>query len=206
LVLIGINQVGSALIQFAPDVAKRIGIHRILPGSKEQIDALVNKGEMALNINFKDRDSIFSESRGDYWLAQTLCQTACSLAGVLEEVQDGKKEVGLNIQRIRHTIVSKLEAGYSPAVKEFCRGRRFRPSNDPYFKLLRVVSVKFRTFDFASVTRRKVGCCILRYGFGVSAGDGGRPKADRSPQQKVQAGCAATAFAWYKSLSRAMSI
>jgi hypothetical protein len=36
-------------------------------------------------------------------------------------------------------VVDRLQAAYYPAVKEFCRGRRFRPSNDPYFKLLRAV-------------------------------------------------------------------
>ena len=32
LVLIGINEMGSDLIQLVPDIAKRTGIHRILPG------------------------------------------------------------------------------------------------------------------------------------------------------------------------------
>jgi hypothetical protein len=40
---------------------------------------------------------------------------------------------------LRRTVVERLRAAYYPAVKEFCRGRRFRPSNDPYFKLLRAV-------------------------------------------------------------------
>jgi len=36
--------------------------------------------------------------------------------------------------------VDRLKAAYYPAVKEFCRGQRFRPSNDPHFKLLRSIS------------------------------------------------------------------
>ena len=40
---------------------------------------------------------------------------------------------------LRPRVVEKLRSSYYPAVKEFCRGRRFRPSNDPYFKLLRAV-------------------------------------------------------------------
>jgi hypothetical protein len=40
---------------------------------------------------------------------------------------------------VRKRVVTRLQAIYYPAVKEFCRGRRFRPSNDPYFKLLRTV-------------------------------------------------------------------
>src|SRR5262249_46289184 len=41
LVLIGINQVGSALIQLVPDIAKRMGIHRIQAGAKADIDRLI---------------------------------------------------------------------------------------------------------------------------------------------------------------------
>lgn len=37
-------------------------------------------------------------------------------------------------------MVTKLDASYRHAVKEFCRGVKFRPSNEPYFKLLRKIS------------------------------------------------------------------
>lgn len=35
--------------------------------------------------------------------------------------------------------MGKLSAAFEPAVKDFCRGVRFRPNNDPYFKLLQKV-------------------------------------------------------------------
>jgi len=41
LVIIGINQVGSDLIQLVPDIAKRTGIHRIKPGGEEEIQRLI---------------------------------------------------------------------------------------------------------------------------------------------------------------------
>jgi hypothetical protein len=47
--------------------------------------------------------------------------------------------VKYDIVDIRKRVVERLRAAYYPAVKDFCRGRRFRPSNDPYFKLLREV-------------------------------------------------------------------
>jgi ABC-type transporter Mla maintaining outer membrane lipid asymmetry ATPase subunit MlaF len=34
LIVIGINQIGSDLIQLVPDIAKRTGIHRIAPGER----------------------------------------------------------------------------------------------------------------------------------------------------------------------------
>lgn len=139
LVIIGINDVGSALIQFVPDIAKRVGVHKISPASKELTNELVMSGCNALNITFDQSELIFEESQGDYWLTQQLCQTACTVADVLEESTE-TQQVSLDIPRIRKVIVDKLRKAYYPAVKEFCRGRRFRPSNDPYFKVLKKVS------------------------------------------------------------------
>ena len=74
LVVIGINQVGASLIQMVPDIAKRCGIHRIEPGTKDTIQSLVAKGCELLNIDQIDSEMIFNESQGDYWLSQHLCQ------------------------------------------------------------------------------------------------------------------------------------
>ena len=55
------------------------------------------------------------------------------------ETQENQTEVTFSLADLRPRVVDKLRSNYYPAVKEFCRGRRFRPSNDPYFKLLRAV-------------------------------------------------------------------
>ena len=139
LIIIGINEVGSALIQFVPDIAKRVGVHRIEPASEQLTMELVSSGCNALNISFNVPNLIFVESLGDYWLTQQLCQTACTVAGVLEEAPE-RLVVPIDIDRIRAVVVEKLRAAYYSAVKEFCRGRRFRPSNDPYYKMLRALA------------------------------------------------------------------
>lgn len=139
LIIIGINEVGSALIQFVPDIAKRVGVHKINPANETLTNELIKSGCNALNIKFDKPSLIFAESQGDYWLTQQLCQTACTVAGVLEQATE-VIEVVVNIPKIRQVVVEKLRAAYYPAVKEFCRGRRFRPSNDPYFKVLKIVA------------------------------------------------------------------
>jgi hypothetical protein len=138
LVLIGINQVGSELVQLVPDIAKRTGIHRIQPGTATEINKLIASGCEALNIEIAKSDQIFVESGGDYWLTQLLCQTVCTMHGILQ-TSEARAQVAFDFSSLRRTVVEKLRAAYYPAVKEFCRGRRFRPSNDPYFKLLRAV-------------------------------------------------------------------
>lgn len=139
IVLIGINQIGSDLIQLVPDLAKRTGIHRIHPGTVAEIEALVAAGCRELNISVPNSSELFGESRGDYWLTQQLCQSACAMNGVYESSQGGKS-ITIDFPELRKRVVEKLKAAYYPAVKEFCRGQRFRPSNDPYYKVLRAVS------------------------------------------------------------------
>lgn len=138
LVLIGINQVGSELIQLVPDIAKRTGIHRIQAGSKEHIDRLIREGSEKLNIEIAGADALFAESRGDYWLTQQLCKTICVINDVLE-TQPARRRIAFDIASLRMRVVDKLAAAFYPAVKEFCRGVRFRPNNDPYLKLLQKI-------------------------------------------------------------------
>jgi hypothetical protein len=138
LVIIGINEIGSALIRLVPDIAKRTGIHRIRPGAKEDIDKLIAEGCDRLNITIENAQSIYPETRGDYWLTQQLCQSICTAAGVTETVGN-KKSISFETGDIRQRVIDRLHHTYYPAVREFCRGQRFRPSNDPYYRLLRVV-------------------------------------------------------------------
>lgn len=138
LIIIGINQIGAELIQLVPDIAKRCGIHKISSGTLETITDLVNNGCSELNITINNHSEIFDESKGDYWLTQSLCQAICSINNITEtEIE--RKAVKFKLQECREKVVNKLYAAYHSPVKEFCRGRRFRKSNDPYFKLLRLI-------------------------------------------------------------------
>jgi hypothetical protein len=141
LVLIGINHVGASLIQMVPDIAKRCGVHRILPGTKETIQSMIKSGCELLNLETIDVETIYAESKGDYWLSQQLCQALCTTNNILETT-DERRSVVMNIDALRPTVVDKLNAAYYTCVKEFCRGKRFRPSNDPYYRLLQAISTQ----------------------------------------------------------------
>jgi hypothetical protein len=139
IVIVGINEVGADLIQLVPDIAKRIGIHKISSGNRTTIGEIIDLGSEALNVEIEDHDGIFKESEGDYWLTQQLCKTIC-ISDNFSEAQPEKKTVSWENKSIRDLIVGSLQPNYDSAVREFCRGRRFRPSNDPYFKLLKAIS------------------------------------------------------------------
>ena len=135
LVIIGINQTGSELLNLAPDIAKRCGIHKIKPASEELVNDLIVQGEKLLNIKFLRPKSIYNESKGDYWLTQLLCQTYCIKNKVLQTLPEAKI-ISANIKDIRKSIIDRLENSYHTIIKDFCRGKRFRPSNNAYIKFL----------------------------------------------------------------------
>lgn len=103
VVLIGINRVGSELIHFVPDVAKRVGIHRIQPADEFGTFQLIERGEEKLNIEIDGKQEIFRESRGDYWVTQLLCQMICLLEDVTE-TEPEKKVVHFDVAVTRDRV------------------------------------------------------------------------------------------------------
>jgi hypothetical protein len=138
IVIVGINRVGSELIQLVHDIAKRCGIHRIEPASLETTTELITKGEAKLLITISNHKDIYEETKGDYWLTQQACQSIC-LSNDVNQTQADQKKITWKPDELRARIVQKLEHAYQAAVKEFCRGKRFRATNDPYLKLLKCV-------------------------------------------------------------------
>jgi hypothetical protein len=138
VVLIGINKVGSELIHLVHDIAKRCGIHRIQPASFNTSVQLISKGEEKLNVKFEDYRAVFNEAKGDYWLTQLLCQTIC-LINEATETQVATQTLVFDVSTLRQRAIQKLDHSYQETVKDFCRGKRFRSTNDPYLKLLRSV-------------------------------------------------------------------
>lgn len=141
VVIIGINKVGSELIFLVHDIAKRCGIHRVSPANELGITDLIHRGEEKLNINIGHHKEILKESSGDYWLAQLLCQQICLVNDIIETC-DKKTNLSFDQMTLRKKLVTRLENNYSDPVKEFCRGRRFRASNDPYYKLLKTIATQ----------------------------------------------------------------
>ena len=138
VVLIGINKVGSELIHLVHDIAKRCGIHRIQPASYETSIELIRKGEEKLNVAFEDYRAVFNETKGDYWLTQLICQTIC-LINDSTETQTVTRKLAFNVSSLRQRATQKLDHSYQEKIIDFCRGKRFRSTNDPYLKLLRCV-------------------------------------------------------------------
>lgn len=141
LVLIGINKIGSELILLVHDIAKRCGIHRVQPADMEIALQMISRGEEKLNVVLENKEEIIRETKGDYWLTQLTCQAICLSYNILE-TSNPQTTLPYRQQDVRSRIVSKLDNTYREPVKEFSRGKRFRPTNDPYFRLLRLIAAQ----------------------------------------------------------------
>jgi hypothetical protein len=92
ITLIGINPLGSSLVQVMPDLSGRFRIIRRDVEKDWQrstkIAELIVLGERAANIRFKRRDEFVVAAAGSFFLAQCLCNMAAVKAGIQETQRD----------------------------------------------------------------------------------------------------------------------
>lgn len=137
LVIVGINEAGRSLIESSPDLLHRVEIIRFERESAEKIDELVKRGEDALNVDIRARQSIIKNASGSFYIAQQLCFNACIDAEVLER---GESRVAVNTsyEDVQKRVVEQQYDRFGGAVKEFARGTKFRPGGRaPYLHILK---------------------------------------------------------------------
>jgi len=84
IVVIGINPVGSSLVQGFPDLAGRFAVVSMRRQPDEKIEELIRKGEEAANISFERRPDFVAEARGSFYTAQMLCLEAARRERITE--------------------------------------------------------------------------------------------------------------------------
>ncbi|WP_454737575.1 AAA family ATPase [Cupriavidus necator] len=136
VILIGIPTTGVSLLSDAYDLGPRLGSYALNRASDTEIDKLISEGEQALAILFEDRDVLLSESAGNFWLAQYVCNKVCAIEEVYE-TQDDPKILTFDILGIRGRLMAELTQRYLPIARTFAKGKRWRPGgNKPYLEIL----------------------------------------------------------------------
>ncbi|MGY1701864.1 TIR domain-containing protein [Geodermatophilus sp. SYSU D00766] len=137
LVVIGINEAGRALIQFAPDLANRLDVIRFEVEPDQKVDQLIQAGERALNVTISARPLVVERARGSFYIAQLLCREACLQAGVLEQPTE-MVEITTPYAAIQRKVVARQRDRFGETVRSFARGTKFRPGGRaPYLHILR---------------------------------------------------------------------
>jgi hypothetical protein len=139
-ILIGIPTSGVSLLSEAYDLGPRLGTYVLSRASDQEIDRLINEGETALQVIFEDRAILLSESAGNFWLAQYLCNKVCATEGVFE-TQDGVRILTFDLLGIRQRLMTDLTQRYLPTASTFAKGKKWRPGgNKPYLEVLLALS------------------------------------------------------------------
>ena len=138
LVLIGINQAGQALIDYAPDLTGRVEVIPIGRTNVERIADLIQLGEEALNCEILISDEIAMEALGSFAIAQVLCHEACLQAQVHETCStEAPHQVGVSLPSTRESVLAELHPRFFPVCRDFATGNRIRrEGRAPYLHLL----------------------------------------------------------------------
>lgn len=136
LILVGINDAKDSLIKLSPDLVNRIDVIRFETNPDDKIKELVEKGENALNVCFKDKDNLIIESRGSFHIAQMLCKEMCIIAEVVEK-NSQVLPIEVTAKDACVKKIKELDAVYKDVARTFSVGTRLRrDGNAPYFHLL----------------------------------------------------------------------
>ncbi|UVS82430.1 putative protein containing a TIR (Toll-Interleukin 1-resistance) domain protein [Actinokineospora sp. UTMC 2448] len=137
LIIIGINQAGQSLISSSPDLSNRIDVVRFEVEPDSKVSELISKGEAALNVDIRLKDSIISEARGSFYLAQILCHEACVQASVIESQFDCT-EISTPYSSVKRRVIDRQADKFGATVRNFARGTKFRPGGRaPYLHILK---------------------------------------------------------------------
>jgi len=136
VILIGIPTTGISLLSDAYDLGPRLGSYSLKRASDSEIDKLISEGEQALEVLFEDREVLLSESAGNFWLAQYVCNKVCAIEEVYE-TQNDTRILTFDILGIRSRLMAELTQRYLPIARTFAKGKKWRPGgNKPYLEIL----------------------------------------------------------------------
>jgi hypothetical protein len=77
-----------------------------------------------------------SESAGNFWLAQYVCNKVCAIQDVFETCDD-IKILTFDLLGIRQRLMTELTQRYLPTARIFAKGKKWRPGgNKPYLEIL----------------------------------------------------------------------
>jgi hypothetical protein len=140
VILLGIPTAGDSLLADALDLGPRLGSYRFSQASDPEIDRMITEGELALNVLFEDRPVLLSESAGNFWLAQYICNKICAMQELFVAADD-VRVLTFDLLTIRHRLMTELTQRYLPVARIFAKGKKWRPGgNKPYLEVLLALS------------------------------------------------------------------
>lgn len=136
IVILGINQAGQALVNFAHDLNNRIEIIPFEANPEHKVIQLLDKGEEALNINLNVKHEIAESAHGSFYIAQMLSHQACLDSGILQTCHP-KSTTTVSFELVRGKVFDRLSRTFKERTVSFAQGTRVRrEGRAPYLHLL----------------------------------------------------------------------
>ncbi|MDT4328651.1 TIR domain-containing protein [Methylomonas sp. MS20] len=136
IVLLGINQAGQALVNFAHDLNNRVEIIKFEANPEYKLIELLEKGEAALNIELNVKQEITESAHGSFYIAQMLAHQACLDSGILE-TPPTKVTTAVSFELVRGKVFDRLSRSFRDRTIRFAQGTRVRrEGRAPYLHLL----------------------------------------------------------------------
>ena len=137
VIVVGINKAANSLISFAADLNTRIDTIRFEANPDDRVRQLVEKGQTALNIEFKVAGEIVTAAGGSFFIAQMLCQQACIAAGIMEAEQH-RRILPISLETVVYRVMGELSRRFLPIATKFAAGPRLRrEGRAPYLHILK---------------------------------------------------------------------
>lgn len=140
LILIGINKAGQQLVQYAHDLGLRLDVFRLEGNPDDKIYEMIQAGEKALGISFKERNKIVSRSQGSFQIAQLLCHKLSVISGITA-TQEIHLDIDKPIEVAIEDVMVDLSRIFKKSAVTFAQGSKLRrEGRAPYLHILKWLS------------------------------------------------------------------
>jgi hypothetical protein len=118
LVLIGIPNSGSALVEESFDLATRIDVYEPGKVSTQLVLSMIEKGENALHLEFDQKTEIAVAAGGSLNVAQSLCFRVCQNAQIVKTL-DKRTLVECDLERATAAVFADMAREFSEPIRQF---------------------------------------------------------------------------------------
>jgi hypothetical protein len=119
LVIIGTPLIHQTLIDVPHQFVASLGIYRFNSVDERLIWQIIEKGEIALNIKFEEKEKIVQTANGSLHLAQHLCYYLCALANATQTQEHTKVIPIINMKSCIDQIMNYLHYKFTKVIKFF---------------------------------------------------------------------------------------
>ncbi|MGI6300528.1 MAG: TIR domain-containing protein [Verrucomicrobiota bacterium] len=155
IIVLGINQAGDSLIEFAPDLVNRIDVIRFETEPDEKVSGLLERGAQTLNAKLNVFDEIVAAASGSFYLAQMLGREICLNARIFQH-EDEEQNTDVSFAAVSANVWDRLSTSFRKRTEHFCQGTKLRKEGRaPYLQILNWLATgESWTLDLRDAIRR----------------------------------------------------